>query len=596
MLLYLIAGLTFGITLGWFIAKSKKQSTNKYSDDQYAELDRSFVAYKATSEAQLRGLETSISEKQQTIADLDKDLRDNSLEFNKKEVELSTALANLKNVEKNYEEKSAENVTLTDLLRISNSTISETKEQLGILTAQHQSQEKALTTEQEKTNNLKNDLIASTNELGKTNQNLATATANYKATNDLLQAEKSVSEELKADLKLLKADLDEKNQSLATANADNKALNAKLETQMIEMEKRGEKFNTDFEIIANKVLDAKTEKFTELNKSNMKDILDPLGENLKEFKTKVEEVYDKESKERFSLGEKVKELSLLNHMISEDAKNLTKALKGEAKTQGNWGEMILENILERSGLVKDREYFLEHELVDKDGKQLRSDSEGKKMRPDAVIKYPDNRSVIIDSKVSLNAFTRMIASVDPEEQMKELTAHVSAIKAHIVSLSAKGYDDYDQALDFVMLFVPSEPAYIAALQNDPDLWNFAYDKRILLLSPTNLITSLKLIVDLWKREYQNQNAIDIAERGAKLYDKFVGFVENLTDVGEHLDKAKGRYDDAYKQLSSGKDNLVLQTEKLKNLGLKTKKSQSKDLVNSAISSSLLDNVSDEEKI
>jgi DNA recombination protein RmuC len=208
------------------------------------------------------------------------------------------------------------------------------------------------------------------------------------------------------------------------------------------------------------------------------------------------------------------------------------------------------------------------------------------MRPDAVIKYPDNRSVIIDSKVSLNAFTRLIAATDVEEQKTELAAHVSAIKSHIVSLSAKGYDDYNQALDFVMMFVPSEPAYIAALQGDPDLWNFAYDKRILLLSPTNLITSLKLIVDLWKREYQNQNALEIAERGAKLFDKFVGFIANLDDVGDYLNKAQGKFAEAYKQLSTGNDNLVIQATKLKALGLKTKKELPKELLNSTFADDL----------
>lgn len=171
----------------------------------------------------------------------------------------------------------------------------------------------------------------------------------------------------------------------------------------------------------------------------------------------------------------------------------------------------------------------------------------------------------------MNAFTRLIASADAEGQQQELAAHVSAVKSHIVALSAKGYDDYDKALIFVMMFVPSEPAYIAALQGDLDLWNFAYDKRILLLSSTILITSLKLIVDLWKREYQNQNALEIAERGAKLYNKFVGFVANLKDVGEHLDKAQGKYLEAYKQISTGNDNLLLQATKLKALRLKTKK-------------------------
>lgn len=433
---------------------------------------------------------------------------------------------------------------------------------------------------------LKQAIEANAKELSTLNNQVSTANADLRAANqtvlDKIKAIEAITEELKA----AKKELSDTNQALATSKATNEALNEKLQTQKDEIEALGKKFNTEFENIANKILDTKTEKFTELNKTNLKTILEPLGKNITEFKTKVEEVYDKESKERFSLGEKVKELAQLNKVISEEAHNLTKALKGEAKTQGRWGEMILESILEKSGLVKDREYFMEHELLDANGNPLKSDAEGKKMRPDAVIKYPDNRSVIIDSKVSLNAFTRLIASTDAEEQKQELAAHVAAVKSHIVTLSAKGYDDYDKALDFVMMFVPSEPAYIAALQGDPDLWNFAYDKRILLLSPTNLITSLKLIVDLWKREYQNQNALEIAERGAKLYDKFVGFVSNLEDVGEHLDKAQGKYTEAYKQLSTGNDNLVLQATKLKALGLKTKKELPKEIVNTAFGNEL----------
>lgn len=414
----------------------------------------------------------------------------------------------------------------------------------------------------------------------------STLTAQLDSANQIVKEKGDDIVKLKADLKTTTEELNKNIQLLATAIANNEALQEKLDTQKEEMKVLGEKFNTEFENIANKILDTKTEKFTELNKSNLKLILEPLGENITAFKTKVEEVYDKESKERFSLGEKVKELAELNKVISDEAHNLTKALKGEAKTQGRWGEMILESVLERSGLVKDREYFMEHQLLDADGNPLKSDSEDKKMRPDAVIKYPDNRSVIIDSKVSLNAFTRLLAATDVEEQKKELEAHVAAIKNHIVTLSAKGYDDYDKALDFVMMFIPSEPAYIAALQGDADLWNFAYDKRILLLSPTNLITSLKLIVDLWKREYQNQNALEIAERGAKLYDKFVGFVSNLEDVGDHLDKAQGKYSEAYKQLSTGNDNLVSQATKLKNLGLKTKKELPKEIVNTATNNEL----------
>ena len=376
-------------------------------------------------------------------------------------------------------------------------------------------------------------------------------------------------------------DYDDLNQKLATANANNTALEDKLATQKDEIEAMGKKFNTEFENIASKILKANTESFSDTNKEKLKTLLDPLGKNIAEFKQKVEDVYEKEAKQRFSLGEKVADLVKLNEQISQDAINLTNALKGEAKTQGNWGEMILESILEKSGLRKDEEYFMEHQLLDENGKPIRSDSEGKKMRPDAVIKYPDNRNVIIDSKVSINAFTRYLATTDPDEQKNELDAHIAAIKTHITTLSTKGYDDYDKALDFVMMFIPSEPAYIAAMQADSDLWNFAYNKRILLMNPTNLITSLKLIVDLWKREYQNQNAIAIADRGAKLYDKFVGFVDNLEKVGKHIGNAQTSFDDAYKQLSTGNDNLVLQATKLKKLGVKNKKELSKALESDA---------------
>ena len=392
---------------------------------------------------------------------------------------------------------------------------------------------------------------------------------------------------------MVKNELNDKNQQLATSRASNIALNHNLETQKNEIEQLGKKFNTEFELIANKILETKSEKFTELNKNNLKILLEPLGQNITEFKKQVNDVYTTEAKERFSLGEKVKELAILNQVISEEAKNLTKALKGEAKMQGNWGEMILESILERSGLRKNEQYFMEHELKDENGKAILSDSEGKKMRPDAVIKYPDNRNVILDSKVSLNAFTRMIASIDVEDQKRELESHIAAIKTHIISLSTKGYDDYDKALDFVMMFIPSEPAYIAALQGAPDLWNFAYDKRILLISPTNLITSLKLIVDLWKREYQNQNAIEIAERGAKLYDKFVGFVTNLEAIGVAIDKAQDKYNDAYKQLSTGNDNLVLQSTKLKLLGVKNKKELPLELVKATAVLEIVENIAEE---
>ena len=361
-------------------------------------------------------------------------------------------------------------------------------------------------------------------------------------------------------------------------SAINESLQKSLQTQKEEIAKIQEESKLQFENLANKILEEKTEKFTTLNQNNLKTILEPFQERIAELKNRVNEAYEKENKERFSLAEKVKELAELNQQISEDAKKLTRALKGESKTQGNWGEMILESILEKSGLVKGREYFLEHELRDEDNKALFSEFSGKKMRPDAVIKYPDERNVIIDSKVSLTAFTELVDETDQDVYLMKLNQHLSSIKNHITQLSQKAYDDYGKSLDFVMMFIPSEPAYIAAMQADQNLWNFAYERRILLLNPSNLITSLKLIADLWKREYQNRNSMEIAERGAKLYDKFVGFIENLEKVGKNLDQAKNVYNDAYKQLSTGNDNLVIQTQKLKSLGIKNKKDLPQSLV------------------
>lgn len=373
----------------------------------------------------------------------------------------------------------------------------------------------------------------------------------------------------------------------AELTARNESLQESLSTQKTEIVKIQDESKLQFENLANKILEEKTEKFTILNQNNLKNILEPFQEKMLELKNKVSESYDRESKERFSLGEKVKELAALNQQISEDAKKLTRALKGESKTQGNWGEMILESILEKSGLVKGREYFLEHELKDEDNKSLFSEFSGKKMRPDAVIKYPDERNVIIDSKVSLTAFSELVDETDSDLYKLKLNQHLSSVKNHITELSRKAYDDYGKSLDFVMMFIPSEPAYIAAMQADQHLWNFAYEKRILILNPSNLITSLKLIADLWKREHQSRNAMEIADRGAKMYDKFVGFVENLEKVGKNIDQAKNVYNEAFKQLITGNDNLVVQTQKLKSLGIKNKKDLPASLIDSSNEQSYL---------
>ncbi len=402
-------------------------------------------------------------------------------------------------------------------------------------------------------------------------------TAQLNVAHDTVQKQLEEIGTYKLELKSMTDEFNETNRLLAASTADFNALKEKLETQKSEMENLRKQFNLEFENIAEKILDEKTHKFTKINQENLDIILKPLGENIDSFRKKVEEVYITEAKERFSLGEEVKKLKELNTKLSEDAVNLTNALKGSSKTQGDWGQMILENILEKSGLVRDREYFVQEFLKDVDGAYLVNE-DGSKMQPDVIISYPDDRKVIIDSKVSLSAYVRYTQTDVPDDQKKCIGEHLRSVRKHIDELSRKSYQDYAVTLDFVMMFVPNEPAYMLALQHDPDIWQYAYDKKILLISPTNLIAALKLIVDLWKREYQNRNAIEIAERGAKLYDKFVGFINNLEKIGKNLDQAQNAYNDAYKQLSTGNDNLVLQTQKLKDLGVKAKKNLPQSLI------------------
>lgn len=354
------------------------------------------------------------------------------------------------------------------------------------------------------------------------------------------------------------------------SEAEKRSADEKLQRQKEEIMVMREQMTNEFRLMANSILEEKSKRFTEINRENIDRILHPLQEKLSEFKQKVEETYDKESKERFSLDRRIKELVELNQQIGREANNLTKALKGDSKIQGDWGEMILESILEKSGLVKGREYYTQETITDEAGKK-RLNEDGKRMRPDVVVVYPDQRKVIIDSKVSLTAYTRYVEAETPEESVKALQEHVRSLKSHVLELSAKNYQDYVKSLDFVMMFIPNEPAYLAAMRQDPSLWQFAYDKRVMMISPTNLIAALKLIVDLWNRDKQSRNALDIAERGAALYDKFVGFVDSMGEIGENLDKTYRSYRQAVGQLKEGKGNLIGQVEKLKALGIKAKK-------------------------
>ncbi|WP_339922199.1 DNA recombination protein RmuC [uncultured Cyclobacterium sp.] len=343
-------------------------------------------------------------------------------------------------------------------------------------------------------------------------------------------------------------------------------LEEKLTFQKQELNKIGSQFQQEFELLANKILEEKAKKFTSQNQVNIENILHPLGRELEAFKKQVQEAYAMESRERFSLEGKVKELALLNQQISQEAKNLTNALKGNAKIRGNWGEAILETILQNSGLEKDRHYSIQGFLKDENGHPLIG-QDGKRMQPDVIIHYPDDKKVIIDSKISLIAYEKYSSTIDEREQKLALDLHIKAIKTHIDQLSAKQYESYAKALDFVIMFIPLEAAYIVALQADPQIWEYAYKKRVLLISSSNLIAALKMIKDLWIRDDQSKNALEIAERGGKLYDKLSNFVNSLEDVGKHLDRSQDSYANAIKQLKTGKGNLLSQAEKLRTLGV-----------------------------
>lgn len=394
------------------------------------------------------------------------------------------------------------------------------------------------------------------------------------------------SEMLQTESSSLKQDLSSKNQEIISLNTalsskekELENIGTRLKEQKDELTQLREQFNLEFKNLANEILEEKTKKFTEQNKSNIDEILKPLNEKIKDFEKKVTDTYDKEAQQRFSLKEEVKRLAELNQQISKEANSLTKALKGESKTQGNWGEVILESILENTGLRKGQEYSVQESFTLENGKRF---------QPDVVIHYPGERSIVVDSKVSLTAYERYNSAEDEGVKDAELKLHITSIKNHINELSGKNYEELTsiKTLDFVIMFLPIEPAYLLAIQSDPTLWSYAYAKRILLVSPTNLVAILKMIESLWKQEYQSRNVLEIARQGGNLYDSFVLLSERLIKLGKKMDEASGFYKETMKNLSEGKGNLIGRVEKLKELGIKAKKQMPEKLVERALEDNL----------
>jgi DNA recombination protein RmuC len=359
------------------------------------------------------------------------------------------------------------------------------------------------------------------------------------------------------------------NKKIASLTQENKFLNERLTTQKDELRGLQLKFSQEFELMAAKILEEKSEKFTDLNKKNMSSLIGPLGEEINQFKKKVNEVYDKESRERFSLGREVEKLVVATQKISTEANNLTNALTAKGKTQGDWGQMILESLLEQSGLIKDHQYFVQEYLIDEQGNYLVNEM-GQRMQPDVIVVFPDNRKIIIDSKVSLTSYNRYVATQDKDEENRALTEHLRSIRRHIDDLSAKCYQDFAPTLDFVMMFVPVEPAFLIAIHHDQELWSYAYQKRIILSGPSNLILALKMILDHWRRDDQDKNHMEIVERGGKLHDKFVNVLSSIKVIGSHIKSSLMSYNQAISQMNEGNDNVIRQVEKLKTLGAKAK--------------------------
>ncbi len=346
--------------------------------------------------------------------------------------------------------------------------------------------------------------------------------------------------------------------------ASYQALQERLESQKQELEAVRERFNLEFREIAEKLLDEKSKKFTDSNKESIDQILKPLREKISEFEQKVDSTHKEGLLNNEALKQQLLSLKDLNAQMSRDAINLTRALKGENKTQGNWGEFILESVLEKSGLMKDREYFVQVSLTDEDGNRL---------QPDVVVNLPDEKAIVIDSKVSLNAYERYSsaeADVEIELAKKE---HLMSVRNHLKGLSSKNYQKLHglNSLDFVLLFIPIEPAFATAVQADPAIFQEAFDKNIVIVSPTTLLATLRTIASIWRQEHQNRNALEIAKKGGDMYDKFAAFADDLLKLGAQMDTSKKTYDEAMKKLSTGTGNLVKRAADLKKLGLNSGK-------------------------
>lgn len=369
---------------------------------------------------------------------------------------------------------------------------------------------------------------------------------------------------------------------VATVSEEREGLRRKLAELAEAEEQQKEELRKEFSLIAEKIIEEKSNKVTEKQKEDLKVILSPLQEKIEAFKKQVAESYDTEAKERHTLAHLIKDLQDQSKNLSNQANSLTEALRGQSKLQGDWGELILERILEDSGLTKGREYKIQEYITDEHGNKLTNDDTNQRMRPDAIIHFPRERDIIIDAKVSLTAYAEFHEASTEEARQVALARHLTSVKNHIEELYKRDYSAYmDSSPDFVIMFFPNEGAYNLAVHGQSDLWQMAYKKKVLLMGPANLIGMLKILYDLWSKETQIQNIQKIIDSANKMYEKFVNFSDNFANIGKKLEEAQKTYDQARGQLSSGRGNLIRQMEGMRSMGLRPSKGINPSLLQEA---------------
>ncbi|MDO9052952.1 MAG: DNA recombination protein RmuC [Gallionella sp.] len=403
--------------------------------------------------------------------------------------------------------------------------------------------------------------------------------ASQRAQLDAIQREK---EELAALRDQLTAERQRLSNQVAELSASLDAERSKAVENLAVLNNAREELSNQFKVLANEVLEDKSKRFTEQNQTNINQLLEPLKVKISEFQGEVQKVYVQEGKDRSALAEQVKQLMSLNNQLSKDAHNLTSALKGQAKTQGNWGELILEKVLEASGLRKGHEYEVQ---------ESHTRADGTRAQPDVVVHLPEDKHLIVDAKVSLNAYEEHANAETDHQRDAAMKRHLDSVRAHIRELSGKNYQQLYglKSLDFVLMFIPVEPAFMLAISHDSELWQDAWKKNVLLVSPSTLLFVVRTVAHLWRQEQQNRNAQEIATRGAELYDKLVGFVEDLDKLGERLNQARDVYDKAYGKFTSGRGNVIRQAEMLKGLGVKPGKQLPQKLTDAVLDEMIADN-------